>query len=386
MLAWETPNAPAGAGSTTLLPVESDGGFGREISAPSGYLKMTTDGHGATTALFTGPPVAGADPDRLPPGLRWRRYDSAGQETAGGDLTSEQVVSGPAVAANARGDVLVVWLASAHGDRFLRASTQRAGATTFTTPVTLGSDPNQLGLIAADVSDDGRLLVAYESSLRGTAGQPKKERAPQLTAWTGTITGGLRGRRSLGRRAATTSLSARFDGRGRGYVLWQGPGDGHDRTTPRLASIAPDANRFGTAVDLDGGLTEYTEPILATDPAGGAAVTWSRDEPHAPAMVAVVDAAGRVTSRQQVGRGQATALATQNGVAAVAVDVNSTTAGVAVRERGAARFGALQRPTDEYNAEPFDLAVEADGRVRFVAEFTDRRDQPRLLTMMRSAR
>ncbi len=384
VFAWETAGLPEGTSGTTLLALRADGSLGPEMLTPGTYLGATADAGGDTTVLLTGPPEAGADRDRLPAGVHWRRYDRSGQLLASGQFSDRRVAIQPAVAANPRGDVLAVWLEGKRGDYRLRAATRRAGEPGFGAPATLGSDRNQIGFVAADVSDDGRLLVACEGLLRGTRATPKHEPSPQVSAWTGTIDRGLSARQSIGRRDQSTSLSAAFDGRGRGYVVWQGTGRGP--TTPQLASLPPGAAKFGAPIDLDPRQNMDSEPVLAADPAGGGAVVaWARDQRY-PAYAATISSAGRVAARDYLGIGLPSAAATMNGVSAVAVDVSSARTRFAVRERGAADFSPLERPDHRsFYADSVMLVVEPGGQLRVTGEITDRTGRARLLALRRSA-
>lgn len=385
IFAWTTTSPPDETSASTLLALRDDGTLGAEIQAPGVYLGATADASGETTALLTGLPKAGADPDRYPPGVLWRRYGRSGELAGSGQLSTGQIAIRPTIQANSRGDMLVVWVEGKRGKFRLRAATRQAGTPVFGPPVTLGSDPTSTGLIAADVSDDGRLLVAYEGSLRGTTSKPKPEAAPQMAAWTGTIGGGFTPRQSIGRRDPSTSVAAAFDGRGRGYVVWQGSGRGV--STPQLVSLPPGARSFSEPVDLDPRRPLDSEPVLAVNETGGGAlVAWARDAPY-PAYAATISAAGQVTARQQLGRGLPLTAATADGVAAVAVDVGDARTRFAVRERGSKRFGALERPGKRaLYADSIRLLVEPDGALRVTSEITDQGGQPRVLTLRRSAR
>lgn len=379
---WETPGLPATSPGTTFVPLREDGSLGGEIKAPGTYLGATADAKGEITVLVTGPAGSGRG-ELLPRGVFWRRYGAAGELVASGQLSAGRAAIQPALAANSRGDLVAVWLEGKRGKFQLRAATRGAESSGFGAPVELGSDPSEIGLIAADVSDDGRLVVAYEASLRGASGKRAREAAPKLTAWTGTIVGGVTARQAIGRRDRTTSVDAAFDGLGRGYVVWQGTGGGNAR--PQLATVAPGAAAFSAPVDLDPHRRSESEPMLATDQVGGGAVVaWTRAKTY-PVIAATIDADGQLGSRQTVGTGLPVAAATSGGVSAVAVDVGEARSRIAVRDRGTGRFGKLERPAGRsLYADSIRIVVEPSGQLRVTGEITDESGQARVLTLLRA--
>jgi hypothetical protein len=234
------------------------------------------------------------------------------------------------------------------------------------------------------VSPSGRVLVAYSAPLRGTAADPAKVVAPQMTVWSGSVGGHLAGPVAIGARAKETNVSAAFDGRGRGYVMWQG--NGH-HNSPQLASIAPGAKRFSAVVDLDPHRNEYAEPVLAADSsAGGAVVAWTRGAPY-PLTTASIDGNGRVAAHREVGGDPVAHVLLRGGVAAVASILDGSVVKFAVRPRGSTRFGTLgtvsRRPL--YAATDM-LSIDPDGRARITCDLDESAKRPpRLVTLLSPA-
>lgn len=387
LLAWETPGAADDApSSSTLVPLRLDGTLGRQRNVPGDFVGASFDVRGAATVLLTGESVEPPDGERVMTGVTWRRFDRTGKPGRGAELTEAVLGVDPVIAGNRRGDAVAVWLESLDGTRVLRMSAHAAGAGNpgFSDPVTLGTDPKETGLISAAVSEDGRVLIAYGAALRGEAANTAKRTAAQMVAWTGRIGGRLTGPVPLGRRAASTSVSASSDGRGRSYVVWQGSGR---RASPQLASLAPRAKTFTPAVDLAPGRRAFAEPLLATDPAGGAVVVWSRFKPYG-LMAASIDALGRRAAVQQVGSGLPIDVAARGGTAVIATDPGDASEVVkfSVRPTRSGRFGALERAGREtfYGARDM-LGVDPDGRVRVTTAVDADGDRaPRLVTLVRT--
>lgn len=389
LASWSTPGRAETAPATTIATLTAGGTLGRASQADGNLIDFGVDAAGTATATFVGGRSNPAENDEVfEAGITWKRFGRDGRVRSSGSFSDAFVGSEPRVATNFRGDAVVVWVDSVADDQqVLRVSTHRVGQRGFTAPATLGVDTTPQPSTSVSLSRDGRVLIAYAGTLpeRGSTAPPAKGVPAQTTVFTGRVGARLTGPTAVGRRGDTNVFTA-FDGRGRGYVVWQNAGGRH---SPQLATLAPGATRFSKAVDLDPGKSEYAEPLLAADPgpAGGAVVAWSQNAPY-PLVTAAIGADGKVTARQTVGRGLPVDLAVRNHVAALATDDGQGYGRVQlfVRDRSASRFGPEERPSRKsLSVAPGQLTIDPDGRVRLTADLDDSAKRlPRLLTYLRS--
>lgn len=199
-------------------------------------------------------------------------------------LDPETEASGPRLAIDGAGNVVVVWSYSDGTESLIESATMLAGGA-FAAPVALSAAGGDSGSAAIAAAPGGNLIVAWT---RASGGENRVEAA------TGTAAAGFSAPEPLSAAGADAgSPVAAISAAGEARVAWI-RSDGSNFRAETASGLA--ASSFSAPVKLSAPGASAFDPALAVEPGGAATVVWKRSNGTNEIVEAAVAAPGAAFS------------------------------------------------------------------------------------------